>query len=512
MIREKFLRTSKLSAYPEKRLRTYREAIEELRRPCGRFTYQMPLEESLRTFITSKTAMLDFLGDSFLIDSAIPLNWQRLLRYLHEARITGAMFVDRYQRNDFPSLYYNFELDSLEDYYLADGRKVRANGFGASFDREEALSKAVGETLERYFLSAYDRESFHCASYADLSRSNNVLDIFQFDFFHDWQRKKNPAYAFDEASPFHWVEGYDLRTGASIYLPAQIVYWSYQHSPRGRSSEKIIFSQTTSGSAGHFTRDEATLAALLEAIQRDAFLIYWLNSLTPKVIDLETIEHTKIRSLVDEIRRFKFEPIFLNTTSDMGVPTATCVLHDMSDPANPIYAVGSSTGFTLEDTLIPGLIEALSVLHFVSLQDQYMLPEPYEPFTSQTLSRSERLRAWRGAKMAERIHFFISGEKQSAHEFIRTAPEINTTERRLAYVRAMCEARGKGYEIYIFEVQNKILSSLGYHVVRAIVPQLIPLYLLESAAPLKARRLRDVPERIGYKAAMDFNPWPHPFP
>lgn len=512
MFYERTLRTGRRSSYSPYVIRTHKEALEEARRPCGRFKSILPLEESLRAFIAEKTAGLDSLGIPLLVDDATPLNWQRLLKYLHENGITKARFTDRFYRNDYPDVLHFFDLASMEDFYLADGRKVIANGFGGSLNREEAMSKAIGETLERFFLSAYKRDSFHAASYAELARRDHVLDIFQFDFFRSWQKKRFPAFAFDENSVFHWVEGRELQSGNPIFLPAQIVYWSYHHSPRGLPRERIIFTQTTSGSAGHFTKDEATLAALLEAIQRDAFLIYWLNTLTPKVIDTKTVENAAIANLIERLRQHNLEPIFLNTTSDFGIPTATCVVVDTSEPQNPIYSIGSSAGFTLEDTLISSLIEAFAVQHLVSLQDPYALPEKYEPFASAQISRSERLRTWQGSVMAERIQFLLSGEKQSAEEFIGDAARLDTVQKRLGYIVDECEKRGNGYEIYTYEVQHPVLSSLGYHVMRAIVPQLIPLYLVEYAATLNAQRLKNVPEKIGYTAAKELNPWPHPFP
>lgn len=512
MIHERSLIASRRSSFPPAIVRTHLEALAEARRACGRFKSVLPLEESLRSYIGETVAKFDDSGRTVTLESGMPLNWRRLVQYLHENRITAPRFVERYHRNDYPAILHNFELASMEDFYLADGRKVVANGFGSSTDREEAMSKAIGETLERFFLSAFNRDDFTAAPYADLAGRSDVLDIFQFDFFLDWQKKRFPQFTFDANNVFRWVEGYELGSGMQMLLPAQTVFWSYHHSPRSAVSEKIIFSQTTSGSAGHFTKDEAILFALLEAIQRDAFLIYWLNALTPKVIDTETIGSPKLRNLIAQLRRYKLEPIFLNTTSDVGVPTATCVVLDTTNPENPMYTVGSSSGFTVEEALLPGLIEAFSVQHFVSQQEPYVLPEKYEPFTHTTLSRYERLKAWRGPVMAERMRFFLAGEKQSAEEFIGDAPRYDSIQKRLQYIVERFAERGKGYEIYVYEVQHPVLLALGYHVVRTIVPELVPLYLVEFAAPLKARRLREVPGKIGYRAAEKFNPWPHPFP
>lgn len=470
------------------------------------------MEETLRSFIAEKAADIDILPESLFVGDGTPLNWRRLLSFLHEhGVIAEPRFGTRSYRNDYPRLAQFFSLAPKLD-NNADGQNVVYGGFGGSLNTEEAMSKSVGEVLERHFLSTFDRSTFHTASYADLSRSRNTLDIHSLGYFLDWQKKRFPEFDFDDHSLFRWVKGREFLSGASVYLPAQLVYWKYMYEPISTAREKVIFHQTTSGSGGHFTKEEALLSALLELIERDGFLIYWMNSLSPRVIDTGSIQNPVIMTLIETLRRFELEPVFLNTTSDLLVPSATCVIFDRANPEKPMLGIGSSAGFSLEDTLLACALESLVVLHSLTFLEPYVLPEKYEPFTSRRISRIERLCAWQSPAMAERFRFFVAGEKQSAQEFLGNAGASHTPQEQLASVANMLASRGNGYEIYTFEVKSAVLTQLGYHVVRAIVPALIPLHLIEHAAPLNTRRLRDVPEKIGYKAAEKLNPWPHPFP
>lgn len=511
MRREESLITSASRAASYLRARSREEALAELRAPCSRFSPVAPTEDALRAFIAEKLSGMDTLPTPVFFADSTPLNWQRLLQYLTEHNIIAQpRFGARYNRNDYPHLFPILELHGLMP--ETDGAEVTVAGYGASPEREQALSKAVGELLERHFLARYSAPAMETSSYAELSKWSNVLDVRAIDFFQEWQKRRFPAFAADDTSAFAWVEGTEFGSGAPTYLPAQMIFWNYRHAPEGRPREKILCMQTTSGAAGHFTKDEATLAALLEAVQRDAFLIYWLNSLTPKRINVTRAGLPALDDMVARLRAYRLEPVFLNTTSDIGIPTATCVIVDVADPANPVYALGSSAGFTLEDTLLPSLVEAYLVHHFVSQREAYVLPQEYEPFTSTTLARNERLHAWRGKEMAEWSAFLFAGETQDANAFIGAYPRFDTPEKRLAYIASDFASRGKGYGIYTYEAQDPVLTDLGYHVVRTIVPKLIPLYLVEFAAPLNARRLREVPAKIGHKAAGKFNPWPHPFP
>lgn len=157
-------------------------------------------------------------------------------------------------------------------------------------------------------------------------------------------------------------------------------------------------------------------------------------------------------------------------------------------------------------------IESMVVNNYVATNEKFELPTGYRAFSHFGIGRMERLFSWRGPEMMDRFRFFISGEKESVGTFMRNASTYDSVASQLAHIRALCAKRGPGYEIYLYEIHNAVLDQLGYHVVRTIVPQLIPLYLGEFAATLNARRLKEVPEKIGYKAAKEFNPWPHPFP
>ena len=114
--------------------------------------------------------------------------------------------------------------------------------------------------------------------------------------------------------------------------------------------------------------------------------------------------------------------------------------------------------------------------------------------------------------MYERFAFFLAGSSQSPKDFIGDAETYTSANAQLEHILGTLREMGPGYEPYAYEVRNDVLSTLGYHVVRVIVPQLVPLYLKENMATLDARRLREAPGRLGYTPASSLNPWPHPFP
>lgn len=95
---------------------------------------------------------------------------------------------------------------------------------------------------------------------------------------------------------------------------------------------------------------------------------------------------------------------------------------------------------------------------------------------------------------------------------MRDVEQYDTIENRLTYVHEQMHSLGHLYDVYLYEFKHRILDVCGFHVVRAIVPALVSMYLFENKAPLAAGRLTSVPEKLGWRVSGDFNPWPHPFP
>ena len=121
--------------------------------------------------------------------------------------------------------------------------------------------------------------------------------------------------------------------------------------------------------------------------------------------------------------------------------------------------------------------------------------------------------------MTDKIAFFLSGKEISfrnwASEFLAApADQHSTLSRVLGEFARMEKESGAAYEVFRYQARHPLLEELEYHVVKTVVPALMPLYLNESNALLDSARLREVPKKLGYTAASTnaYNPLPHPFP
>src|SRR4051812_38940950 len=107
---------------------------------------------------------------SHIAGPGLPLNWHALLRYLLSKKILKTDHLEFNPcRNDLPKAYYGMLSGQFEP-RLTDSVNVAIMAQSHSSSPEAAVSKVIGELLERYFLTLYKRSSLICSSYVDLSR------------------------------------------------------------------------------------------------------------------------------------------------------------------------------------------------------------------------------------------------------------------------------------------------------------------------------------------------------
>lgn len=499
-------------------VKTVADKCAEIFAAAGRFTlpdtrYGLRKQDLKNPRVIGKGAHGSFVFDN--LSYPIPPAWQWIINYLHEEGLIErpAVALERFFHDTPPVFSARLRAAFRED--RSDGRKpIRGYSHGVSFDFEEALSKAVGELLERYFLTLYKRENLIKASPRDLTGAGkNHLDIRNLAGFSNTQKKFYPRRQWTDKSILFWVEGAELLSNTPALLPAQLVFWNYKYLPG--AGEPFLQESNTNGCAGHFTRTEAILEAIYENIQRDAFLIYWLNALAPPRISAETIENEELRKTLQDFSDYGLETVFLNTTLDCRVPSCIAVLLDHTG-IGPKVSVGGGCSPNMERAMLRSLIEAFSVYYWVRTmaeRKRFTLGKNYKPFTSPSIDQEKRLLLWGNIKMFPKFKHFLGGRVQS---FADTAgsfpPSFPSPDEELHAVLEVFQNLGEGYEVFIYEARHKVLESIGFHSVTTIIPKLIPLYLREADAPLGATRLKEVPTAMGHAPRKTPYPYPHPFP
>ena len=450
-----------------------------------------------------------FANVDVLSPYSIPAHWQILLNYLSQEEMTGVREITFSPRaNDLPRSYSVMLALPFEG---EEDSRWRVYGYGNALNGEESFGKAVGETLERHILTLHKDSALVHGSYDMLHRQHkNPLNINHFNTYAAWQKERDEKFNAD-GKTLSWVWGTELLSGDMALIPAQCVFRRYRS--KYKPEEPILMDSTTNGGAGNFTFEEAVLSAIYELVERDAFFMYWLNTLSPPVIDLQAMPPQSVaHSIEEQCKQYGLDVYFLDTTSDIPIPSCICALVD-SRGDEPRVTIGGSNGFDIEKNLSSSFFEALSVSNGALDLARFDIPADYKPFSGNPpVGKMERISFWKGSRALDRFSFFISGEKVPVHEssFYRLARDFESVAKEYEYVREIFREKGEGYEVYCYKAAHPVLNRVGYTVVKVVIPKLFPLYLRERLATLDSPRLREAATRQGTREP-SLNPWPHPF-
>ncbi len=102
----------------------------------------------------------------------------------------------------------------------------------------------------------------------------------------------------------------------------------------------------STGAAAGGCLASALVRGIYEVIERDAFMISYLNKLENDKVDLEKIPDARITTLLSILNRYRIEGHIMDITSDLGVPTFVTILVDRTG-IGPAIHCGLKTSFLI---------------------------------------------------------------------------------------------------------------------------------------------------------------------
>ena len=188
-----------------------------------------------------------------------------------------------------------------------DGR--RSDNWGRDADPWLAYRKAAAEAIEREGLR--EPRNLVFAKFKDLP---NGIDPLLFAKYSDAQYASSgfPYSLFNAEIRQPWAAAVDLVTGNGVRVLAELVFSRTSLAALAPLPPKPFSQVTTSGCAAGASQEEATFRALLELVERDAFVKHWLSQtggdvitpsrLSPEVVGrIQKIETLGCRVVVQKL-------------------------------------------------------------------------------------------------------------------------------------------------------------------------------------------------------------------
>jgi ribosomal protein S12 methylthiotransferase accessory factor len=385
------------------------------------------------------------------------------------------------------------------------------SGAGAGSSIEQAAGAAIGEAIERYSASFVPLERLVVATAAELGP--RAADPAGFGLFAAAQYAR-PGFAYEpftRETRVPWVAGLDLVTGEQVWVPAELVFLQNV----GPAERERIGYATSNGLACAPTRADALERALLELLERDAFMVTWWRRLSPPRLDW-----SEDQWLAQADRRYfrstGLEYTALDLSPAHDLPIVAAVVRG-ANGSGAALGVGAAAAPRVEDAWWRALAEAFasrSACRKLRLLDPDRI---YASDGSDVVSFDDHIRFYGEDEAAELAAFlWSSAETRSAGDIPALSEDAAV---RLEQIVARIGRAGSA--AFAVDVTSPDVAAAGLHVIRALAPGLCPLDAAHTARFLGSPRLsgaagtgpseKDI--LTGRVLGLDdLNPLPHPFP
>jgi ribosomal protein S12 methylthiotransferase accessory factor len=320
---------------------------------------------------------------------------------------------------------------------------------------------------------------------------------------------------FSETMKMRWVWGYSLTEQRPLLVPLQLAYYGGMD-----QDEPRFVVSNSSGCAAGKSIEEAVFFALLELIERDAFLLNWYARLSPPQIDISTVRNAEIQFLFERLSRQNLETFLLDTRLDVPTPSITAVAI-RRDNGFGAFALAAGCSFDPYEAMMSALTEVAS--HHVGFQvrTESSKAKLYSMLNDFGLvhTMTEHADLYGLPEAVRHARFLIENAARVTFDdaygnWLATVPKSNDLLEDVEFCLGSLASAGLNQVVAVDQTAPEQRRA-GLSSVRVIVPGMIPMDFGHGRARANAlQRLYSVPVKLGLRHEMtpnQLNPAPHPF-
>lgn len=405
----------------------------------------------------------------------------------------------KYQHCDEPQFYqYSTSVRNQKS-------KISSTGSGFSFISEKvAKIKCISEAFERKACEDFNLKDLIRSPYKNLSPENTLNPQIFIPFSADQLKvKRNSKLFIKETDIFYWGKVINLADKKEYLIPAQLIYTKFID-----KNEKIIRFPISTGAAANFSLDSALYNGICEIVERDSFMIMYLNKVCRSRINLRLIKDGRIQKILLKAKRYLLDVYMFDITTNLNIPSFLCVVIDNSG-----YGLSVSTGLKSDlDPVVAMLGSLQEAFHTRSWIRSCVEIGDINPEikANETSSIKDRGAFWFKVNQIKNLNFLLN-LPEKRYVFDKKIPVDDLSKLSIAantiYKQDM--------HIYYKDLTAKELKGFNYYVVKVIIPELQPLYLNDRYPYLGNKRIYTVPVELDLLKrphnVSELNMYPHPF-
>jgi ribosomal protein S12 methylthiotransferase accessory factor len=346
-------------------------------------------------------------------------------------------------------------------------------GWGKGLTVSGAVLSAVGEAIERYSASVIDPEKIVWKRPDEFE--GEVMDPRDLGLYSDAQYDRDDfsCVRFDSSIPHPWVLGSWLNDGKLVWLPAILVFLSIE-----LHREQLIVRGTSNGLAASTEKDDAALRAILELVERDAFMSTWLTSRPAQRIQLDDTLDPMLSVVLEGIEALGATvEVYRLPASVIGTTVLCLALGDGDEYPGVTFGLGSD--------LDPRVALRQAVLELGQTG-----PYLRRMMQSGILKAAEDPAGVR--EMMDHAAYYFPKERATAFDRLRGQDTVSLRELKSVAKRSLAECAAAldeaGVRVALVDVTSADVATGPFTVMRAVSPDLQPIwfgYGLERIHKLK---------------------------
>lgn len=406
-----------------------------------------------------------------------------------QLRVTRVPFY-----NDEPKIYQYFAELPME------GRSEPFMGYGSDLTKKAARSKAVCEVVERYCLAGVSE--LPILKRPLTSPPSGAVDPLLFRSFTESQEKiiKNSGSSLKAVS-LSWIQGVDVIGESNVWLPTQVVLCPFD--TRG---EPLLRFPSSNGVACGSSLVEAQCRSVLEVIERDAFMCWYLSNSTSQRLRIEGAGCEELERLAYMYQRYRLDLVLLLLNSRWPFHVVLAFIVDRTG-AGPALTAGLKCHPRLEVAALGATYEAQQIRPW--LRDAIEIGGHVDLLAAEVTDYWERALFWSKPGRYKELEFLWDGAPSEKVEAQHGAVEGNSCWERV-WQEIVSSVRARSFDLFYVDLSTASCDDNGVCVVKSLIPQAHPLYLDERFPYLKSKSLSDAVSSFGSR-------WsgrvflPHPF-
>lgn len=405
-------------------------------------------------------------------------------------------FVEEFQRASFyhdEPKFYTFTAEINVD------NELRLFAGGTAWDKQRAAIKTIFEAVERYSLARYDFNGSQLSRHKDIKDKYVSLESF-YSFSHSQMHDEQlEPFIAKTNSDLYWTEAQDLINSEPTFLPAQLIYVPFD------LDDKFVRMPITTGAASGLNREATLGRAMLEVIERDAFITSYLGALSGKKLEVKNATST-LKGILGELKWYGLKPHMIELESDFPIPTILTILEDTTS-SMPAITMGLKCHPDYNTAIIGSIEESFHsrtwLRHEAAQRDENYFHNLNNTPAQSVSDIPDRGLLWSLKENKHNLNFWLENTSYKTVDL-----EDGNNMNKLEVSDILEILKSKKFDCYVKDLPKIHVGDIAIYSLKVVIPQAHPLYLDEYMPYLSVERLKQITDG---KVVNIVNTLPQPF-